>query len=235
MCQVLRALLFRSQHLVAVFQLSLQSQYVQSTSRTNHSKTNRQKFDDLPHFDISSNTGDTDIPPIFNPYRKLYWQDHFGYAPPPSDPFLPESPPQLAVYRANNASDADGSPDAGLEQAGEIGAGPRASGSSYWIDARSMWFGCSDGGSLPCQVTINGYRDGSEGISISQTFNMPPCPGLKGCSLSRVQFANGMVDLSGLQILASVGGTAVDYYLDDLVLSWSNNSCAAQQERASTQ
>ena len=179
--------------------------------------------------------GDTDIPSIFNPYRKLYWQDQFGYMPPPSDPFLPESPPQLAIYRANNASDAVGSPYAGLEHIGEIGAGPRASDSAYWINAHSMWFGCSDGGPTPCQVIINGYRDGLNGTSVSQTFNIPPCPGLKGCSISLVQFANSMVDLSGLQILASVGGTLIDYYMDDLVLSWSNSSCAAQQERASTQ
>ena len=184
---------------------------------------------------MSSNTTSTDIPPIFNPYRKLYWQNQFGYAPPPSDPFPPRSPPQLAVYRAINASAAEGSPDAGLEQAGEIGAGPRASESAYWIDAHSMWFGCSDGGPNSCQVTINGYKAGLTAISVTQILMMPSCPGLKGCSLSLVQFAEDMNNLSGLQILASVGGTSVDYYMDDLDLSWSNNSCAAQQERASAQ
>ena len=36
-------------------------------------------FDDLPSF--STGSDDTDIPPIFNPYRKLYWEGQFGYVP----------------------------------------------------------------------------------------------------------------------------------------------------------
>lgn len=79
-----------------------------------------------------------DIPPIFNPYDKLYWAAGFGYVPPPSDPFPPVSPPQLAVYRVTSDTDVDASPDAGDESVGEFGAGPRASDSAYWIDAFSV-------------------------------------------------------------------------------------------------
>ena len=35
-------------------------------------------FDDLPSF--SAGPDDTDIPPIFNPYRKLYWVSHFIFS-----------------------------------------------------------------------------------------------------------------------------------------------------------
>jgi len=95
-------------------------------------------FDDLPSF--STGPGDTDIPPIFNPYRKLYWEGHYGYVPPPTDPFPPHSPPQLAVYRGHGLS-LNSSIGAGRKLTGGLGSGPRAVYSAYWFDALSAWLG----------------------------------------------------------------------------------------------
>jgi hypothetical protein len=191
-------------------------------------------FDDLPHFSIGSDPAETDIPPIFNPYRKLYFQDHFGYVPPPSDPFPPHSPPQLAIYREAGL-DFTGSPDSGLLLLGEIGSGPRASDSAYWIDANSVWFGCANGGPQDCTIKINGFTNGTTSPTITQTVTQPPCQGLKNCSLDLVEFSDDFHDLTGLQIIAKIGTETVDYYMDDLELSWSNNTCAAQQERSSSE
>jgi len=94
-------------------------------------------FDDLPSF--STSPGDTDIPPIFSPYRKLYWEGHYGYVPPPTDPFAPHSHPQLAVYREDGLRYS--SDDAGLKLTGGLGSGPRADYSAYWFDALSAWLG----------------------------------------------------------------------------------------------
>lgn len=188
----------------------------------------------MPHFDVSSDVEDTDIPPIFNPYRKLYWEDHFGYVPPPSDPYAPHSPPQLAVYRAGGVNDV-GSRDAGLVMNGEIGAGSRSSDTAYWIDAHSAWLGCSDGGSTDCSITINGFRNESSEAAITQTITQQPCPGLKNCSLTFVEMNGSFLGLSGLQIVAAIAGKPVDYYIDDLKLEWSDNTCTAQQERSSSQ
>lgn len=189
------------------------------------------KFDDLPHFVAGPN--DTDIPPIFNPYRKLFFEDHYGYVPPPSDPFLPHSPPQLAVYRANAGQNVDGSPDSGLESVGEFGAGPRGSSNAFWIDAHSMWLGCANEGPSDCIVTINGYDFTHSTRVVFQTVILPPCPGLLNCELTFIQFAEAFRKLSGIQILAAVDQTFTVYYLDDLKLAWSNNTCAAQLERSS--
>ena len=189
-------------------------------------------FDELPSF--SAGPSDVDIPPIFNPYRKLYWEGHFGYVPPPTDPFPPHSPPQLAVYRASGY-DVNASRDAGLELKGEIGAGPRADTNAYWIDVYSAWLGCADGGPDECTITLNGYIDGESNANISQNVTQPPCPGLKNCLLTQVLFNGGFRGLTGLQIIATVGGDDVDYYLDDLQLGWSNNSCAAQLLRSSSE
>ena len=190
-------------------------------------------FDDLPHF--STGSGDTDVPPIFNPYRKLFFDGSFGYVPPPTDPFPPHSPPQLAIHRVDAGTSVAGSPESGLERDGEIGAGPRASDSAYLIDAYSVWFGCSNSGPSNCTITVNGYTNETAVPSVTQTVTQSPCPGLKNCSLALVEFHEDFQSLTGLQILAAVAGKPVTYYMDDLALAWSNNTCAAHSERASAE
>ncbi|KAL9124210.1 MAG: hypothetical protein Q9217_006439 [Psora testacea] len=206
----------------------------ESTSCGNSSARFTVTFDDLPHFSISNDPQEQDIPPIFNPYRKLYFEEHFGYVPPPSDPYTPHSPPQLAVYRASGTA-ADGSPGAGLEASGEIGAGPHASDSAYWIDAYSAYLGCSDGSSSSCLLTVHGYINGHEGPKVTQIVELPSCPGLTSCALVLVNFDYRFRGLSGFQINAAVGGKPVDYYMDDLKLGWSDNTCTAQLERSSAE
>lgn len=183
---------------------------------------------------MSSDPDHTEIPPIFNPYRKLFWQDQFGYVPPPSDPFPPKSPPQLAVYRTHGLG-AQGSPNAGLELSGEVGSGPRASSSAYWFDANAVWFGCSDGSHVHCIVTINGYTNGSSTRTMSYTTALDPCFGLKGCTLTHIEFPDEFRSLSGLQFIATIAGEVVDYYMDDLHLTWSNQTCEAEGERSSAE
>ncbi|KAI4164202.1 MAG: hypothetical protein LQ342_002166 [Letrouitia transgressa] len=188
-------------------------------------------FDDLPHF--ATFTNNTDIPPIFNPYRKLYFSGGYGYVPPPSDPYPPISPPQLAVFNFyGNVS--SNSPNAGLELDGEIGAGPRASESAYWIDAYSAWLGCANAGPLDCQIAILGYDAFNTRIT-SQTVRQPPCPGLQKCTLTQINFTDQFRELAGIQFEAFVDKKPVSFYMDDLSLGWSNNSCAAQTERSSAQ
>ncbi|KAG8529408.1 uncharacterized protein KY384_006045 [Bacidia gigantensis] len=110
-------------------------------------------FDDLPQFTVSDDPNDQDVPPIFNPYRKLYFDDHFGYVPPPSDPYPPRSSPQLAVYRVSGTA-TDGSPNAGLVTGG-FGAGPRAADNSYWYVKSSN--------STPRGIQVVGPRDMVQG------------------------------------------------------------------------
>ncbi|KAL8807333.1 MAG: hypothetical protein Q9200_004713 [Gallowayella weberi] len=190
------------------------------------------QFDDLPQFSADAET--TDIPPIFNPYHKLFFNGGFGYVPPPDDPFAPISPPQLAVYNYHNDSSSSQSIDAGLEIHGELGAGPRVHESAYWIDAYSVWIGCANGGPTDCQIDLIGY-DAFNAAIARMTLLQPPCPGLVNCKLAQITFPGDFRDLAGLQVLAYVNKSPVTFYMDDLSLEWSNNTCAAQLERSSAQ
>ena len=120
-----------------------------------------------------------------------------------------------------------------FELPGEIGSGPRDSESAYWIDAYSAYLGCTNAGPDDCSIVVKGFQNTSLFSTISQGFTLPPCPGMKDCSLTLVEFADGFRNLNGLQIIATVGTTPVDWYMDDLSLGWSNNTCAAQLERSS--
>ncbi|KAL9584518.1 MAG: hypothetical protein Q9203_004630 [Teloschistes exilis] len=190
-------------------------------------------FDDLPHFSVAG-SNNTDIPPIFNPYRKLFFNAGYGYVPPPSDPYAPISPPQLAVWNVYNDSIIQHSVDAGLELRGEIGAGPRFQESAYWIDAYSVWIGCANSGPTECRLDFIGFDQFDAEIA-TQTLLQPPCPGLVNCKLVEVEFSSQFRDLAGLQILAYVNKTPIAFYMDDLSLGWSNNTCAAQLQRSSAQ
>ncbi|KAL8729165.1 MAG: hypothetical protein Q9166_004904 [cf. Caloplaca sp. 2 TL-2023] len=127
-------------------------------------------FDDLPHF--SADASNTDIPPILNPYRKLFFNGGFGY-----------------VNRC-------------------------------WLRAT--------------RIDLIGY-DAFKAEIATQTLLQPPCPGLVNCKLAEITFTDQFRDLAGLQILAYINKTPVTFYMDDLSLGWSNNTCAAQFERASAQ
>ncbi|KAI4100515.1 MAG: hypothetical protein L6R37_005430 [Teloschistes peruensis] len=179
-------------------------------------------------------SNNTDIPPIFNPYRKLFFNAGYGYVPPPSDPYAPISPPQLAVWNVYNESVIQHSIDAGLELRGEIGAGPRFQESAYWIDAYSVWIGCANSGPTECRLDFIGFDQFDAEIAM-QTLLQPPCPGLVNCKLVEVEFSSQFRDLAGLQILAYVNKTPIAFYMDDLSLGWSNNRCAAQLQRSSAQ
>lgn len=152
--------------------------------------------------------------------------------PPPSVPFLPHSPPQLAVYRAGDGLNVNGSPGAGLELVGEFGSGPRALYSAFWIDAFSFWIGCENEGPSDCKVTVNGYELASVIRTAYQDVTIPPCRERRGCKLTYVELGEDFRNLTGVQILAAVDRQLTDYYLDDISLAWSNNTCAAQQQRA---
>ena len=195
------------------------------------------KFDDLPSF--STSPDDTTYPPIFSTYHKLFWANGYSYAPPPSDPFLPVSPPQLAVFVNNATANAldNGTQELGAEGISEFGAGPRYADSAYWIDVYSAYLGCNNSGPADCMISFNGYvyepKFGNIVLDALQVVYQPPCPGLANCTLMEYKLNNEFRSLVGLQIVATVNDVAVSYFADNLGVGWSNNSCAAGKLRDS--
>ncbi|KAL2351343.1 hypothetical protein BJ546DRAFT_853929 [Cryomyces antarcticus] len=194
-------------------------------------------FDDEPMF-TPSNNATFQAPPVFNPYHHLYYANGFSYIPPPTDPFPPDSPPRLAMYLSNDTGDI-GSPNAGGMKPGELGAGPRGATNAYWVDAWSVYLGCDNEGPTDCTMVLSGYRwdtaTGQETLHVQQNATLPPCPGYINCHLQHVVLDSEFTSLTGFQIQAFVNET-VDrtFFMDDLAMGWSNNTCAAGLLRISS-
>ncbi|MCJ1287083.1 hypothetical protein MMC26_006431 [Xylographa opegraphella] len=191
-------------------------------------------FDDLPTF--GGSPGDTDYPPIFSPYHHLVWALGFAYAPPPSDPYPPISPPQLGVFVTNMSANVHpvsltSPPGPGDDVDGEFGAGPNFFNSAFWINAYSAYIGCENAGPEDCEITINGYgfdeAFANTVLVARQTAYQPPCVGLTNCTLMKVTFTEDFRNLTGFQIIASVGTNPMMYtwYMDNLEIGWALNDC----------
>ncbi|KAK6000771.1 hypothetical protein QM012_003496 [Aureobasidium pullulans] len=173
--------------------------------------------------------------PVSNPYHHMYFSDGFVYAPPPSMPFLPVSPPYLVMFVANDTSNSDNYG----EVSGEIGAGIRKRSSAFWFNAYSAYLGCDNHSVHQCKLQIIGLvyqeKTKSEVAAFHQTVFLTPCLLPDYCELKQIYFDLSMKSLSGLRIQASANDEPVSWFMDNLVLGWSNNTCAAGLLREGSQ
>jgi hypothetical protein len=169
-------------------------------------------------------------PDVFNPYHHMYFSDGFVYAPPPSVPFLPVSSPRLVMFVANETGENDNHSEGG-QLPGEIGAGIRRSSSAFWFDAYSAYLGCDNPSAYQCELQITGLvyheKTKSDVAAFHQTVSLLPCLLPDNCELQKVHFDSSMKGLSGIRIQASADYEPVSWFMDNLALGWSNNTCAA--------
>ncbi|KAK5689158.1 hypothetical protein LTR17_026467 [Elasticomyces elasticus] len=189
-------------------------------------------FDNLPNFQPNSKRAMdiTQAPPVPNPYHHLTFSDGYVYAPQPSEPYLPSSEPHLAVFLANGTG-----VTARSVQPGEIGDGPYESNSAFWFDAFSAMMGCDNAGPDPCTIVFTGYTYSAaandEIATYTQNATIAPCPALNNCPLQPVSFPTSFRSLSGVRMQAFVGNEERMFFLDDMELGWSNNTCQAGMTR----
>lgn len=206
-------------------------------------------FDNLPAFSTNQPNNETTAPPIFNPYDHFFWSAGFGYGPPPNEPFAPHDGTELAEYNPAYEPSTLNTHAQGWELPGSFGAGPRAFNSIFWFDVNSFYIGCnSTGPEAPCTVIATGYQwiasnvpnatttAGHEQLAFVRYFSVPgSCPD-KGCPLTQISFDAGtFTGLSTLNLLAySRDEEQVGFYLDSFEGIWTNNTCAAGQQRSTS-
>ncbi|WPH00394.1 Hypothetical protein R9X50_00322100 [Acrodontium crateriforme] len=190
-------------------------------------------FDDLPNF-VPTNANTTDItqaPPldVHGPYYHLTFGDGYVYTHTSAEPYAPHSSPNVAVFLGGTHVRAGG-----LEP-GEIADGIYQRTSAFWFDAHNAWIGCDNvgktAGQEPCVVVMNGYTwsdaDHDEVETYSQNVTVPPCGKSSNCPLQQVEFPTSFRNLTGLQMQAFVRNDERMFIIDDISLSWSNDTCAA--------
>nr|OQO30623.1 hypothetical protein B0A51_03563 [Rachicladosporium sp. CCFEE 5018] len=198
-------------------------------------------FDDLPTFSGNDSLDITQAPPIWNPYHHLTFADGCVYAPLPKEPYSPHSGSKLAVFLGNGTgktlSPSAMSPGSTGGEPGEISNGQYDGNTAFWFDARTAWVGCDNLGPASCLLNVTGYiwdANINDDIGAHKTqYTVPPCPQQQNCQLVPITFPPSFRALTGLQIQAFVGEQQRMFFLDDLALGWSNDTCAAGLTRQS--
>ena len=204
-------------------------------------------FDDLPSFS-TSNPNETVSPPIFAPYDHFYWSQGYGYGSPPKTPYTSQvnRTNRIAIYNPDDET-VKADTAQGRDLPGSFGAGYRFWNSVYWFDAKSVYAGCNDT-TTPCDLFVTGYRwhpadgpniakaQGREQLAFSEQHTIePPICGNESCNMTLIEFdAAKFSGLSTINFLANQGGTNAGFYLDSFTATWTNSTCEAGVERASS-
>ena len=152
------------------------------------------------------------------------------YAADPRVPFDPVSEPYLAAFLPGGEG-MKASQARNVIQDGEFADGPYESSSAFWFDAYSAWMGCGNDGTEVCTLVMSGYKYDAatkdEVLSHTQNATLPGCAGPDDCKLQKVEFPPEFRALSGLQVRAFVDDEEKPFFMDDVAMRWTDNSCQA--------
>ncbi|KAF5876425.1 uncharacterized protein Bfra_002829 [Botrytis fragariae] len=192
-------------------------------------------FDDVPPLSVSNASGtDVQPEPLFNPYHQFLFSDGFTVVPPPKRlPILPSSKPLLLefipnfVANSSNRQTGPNSADHGFS--GQIGSGDEGLTGCFNFNLYGASLGCDSTGPT-CDFTFTGYKYDVVSKKTSQVMqqvvNVPACPELSSCVLTTVDLEPSFMDLTYFFMNVTVAGKPKLWWMDDLRLGWSDNSCA---------
>jgi hypothetical protein len=171
--------------------------------------------------------------PVFNPYHQFDFSDGFTVVPPPTDPYLPSSPPLLLEFipdfNVNGTNPLAGPNTAEQGYSGQISDGDHGLTGCFIFNMYGASFGCDSKG-RDCDFTFTGLRlDMASGEAYPvtlQNYSISACPALSDCSLRPISLDDTFVDLNAVQIKVTVAGSPEMWWMDDLHLGWFNNSCS---------
>lgn len=190
------------------------------------------QFDDIPPLQVSSNQTNVQPAPVFNPYHQFDFSDGFTVVPPPKDPYRPLSPPLLLQFVPNyniNGTNPSAGPDTNeLGYTGQISDGDHALTGCFLFNVYGGAFGCDSDGP-PCDFTFSGYQHnvttGNDTLIAIQDFAVPACPPLSNCALASITLDDAFHNLTDVRINVTVASVPKMWWMDNLSLGWTDNSC----------
>lgn len=200
-------------------------------------------FDDLPVYYANDPTS-FQTPEVPTPYDHFAWSAGFEYGPPGPQAYLPHSGTRLGAFDPMDP-DVLKPPTIGSMMAGSFGAGLRAFNDIYYFDASSAFVGCNNTATMTkCEIVATAYQwrpdnaslptIGREYVVDTQYFSPPTCATKENCTLTQITFASTFSRLSSINLYAKVNGAVVGFFIDDIALAWSNNTCGAGIARISS-
>ncbi|TGO18635.1 hypothetical protein BTUL_0008g00160 [Botrytis tulipae] len=191
-------------------------------------------FDDIPPLSVS-NASDTNVQPeLFNPYHQFLFSDGFTVVPSPKRlPFLPSSKPLLLEFIPNfeaNSSNRKTGPNAADHGfSGQIESGDEGLTGCFNFNLYGASLGCDSMGPS-CDFAFTGYKydvaSKETSLVTQQVIHVPACPELSNCVLTTVDLNSSFKDLTYFLMNVTVAGKPKIWWMDDLRLGWSDNSCS---------
>ncbi|KAF8855406.1 hypothetical protein BDZ45DRAFT_676177 [Acephala macrosclerotiorum] len=180
----------------------------------------------------NQNANTTDPEPVFSPYHQFDFSDGWVIVPPPTDPYLPSSPPLLTEFIPNfnltTSTSQSGPNSAEFGYSGDIGSADHGSLGCFSFNVYGASFGCDSTGP-DCVFSFTGFRyeNGVATSVVSENSAITACPALANCDLVPITLSPAFQDLDVIRINVTVAGEPKIWWMDDLKLGWTDNSCSA--------
>ncbi|CZT50019.1 uncharacterized protein RSE6_10937 [Rhynchosporium secalis] len=190
-------------------------------------------FDDIPPLSISNDSTFAQAQPLFSPYHHFDFSRGFTVGPPPVDPFVPESKPLLAEFTPYIGL----SNDDGDSASGYMGNVDHGATSCFSFNFYGASFGCDSLGP-DCHFNFTGYSynaaDQSTKPVVSEQKVISACPTLKSldCVLTPVTLSPSFEKLDSIRIDVTVNDVPKIWWMDNVRLGWSDNTCEKGMCRA---
>jgi hypothetical protein len=172
---------------------------------------------------------------VISPYDKFDWSNGFVVVPPPTDPYLPESAPNLLEFIPNfNVSGTDVNGPHGpntreFDYSGDFAGADRGVTGCFHFNFYGAALGCDSRGP-DCDFTFTGFHldpaTGKEVPFTSQDLSVPACPPLVNCVLSPVTLDDSFQNLTKIRMNVTVASQPKIWWMDDVSMGWFDNSCA---------
>ncbi len=148
---------------------------------------------------------------------------------------MPSSGSQLVEFVPSGAM---GQPPVGSQDTAQIGLASQKSIPSFRFNLWGVNVGVdSQPGEQYCEFIVSGYRfDATLGFEVramSQTKWIPTCGGTHACRLVQ-QDLSGFENLTSFLVSVKCSGQPRSFWMDDLRVGWTDNSCQAALTRQNT-
>ncbi|KAE8444646.1 hypothetical protein EG329_014394 [Mollisiaceae sp. DMI_Dod_QoI] len=191
-------------------------------------------FDDIPPLSVSNQSANAVNPePVFSPYHQFDFSNGFDVVPPPTEQYNPSSPPLLVEFIPNfnlSTSNSQSGPNsAEFGWSGDIGNADHGVLGCFSFNVYGASFGCDSDGP-DCVFSFTGFRyDPATHLTnpvVTDTHTIQACPTIAHCQLIPIALDSAFQDLDKIRINVTVAGEPKLWWMDDLRLGWTDNSCS---------
>jgi len=182
-------------------------------------------FDDAGHL---NQNGTITGAPLFAPYHYFNFGEDISVVPLPVVPYVAETLPELLEFWYDSDT-IHHAPLNGTIFAYDLSQGNHG---CYQFNVYGASMGCNSTNGFDCKFTFTGAYTGPAGptsVVATQSITVPACKTLSqdNCHLVPITLDPTFTGLTTLTVGVTVDGVPASWWMDDLALGWTNNTCDA--------